>query len=384
MVPLQICPMRIAIPSTFPPFRGGISQFNEALKSAFEEAGHEVVVINWRHPSPWMYFPGGLNVDPALPDRYESGWDWWRPSSWRRVGRTLAQREVDWVVVPFWHAALAPALAGTIRAVRRHARERPVRVVGLVHHAGSDESAWWANALTRRFLGAVDVAWTLSEGVNERLGELKPDLACQTLFHPLYDHFPQLLPAEEAKAKLHLPASARVLLYFGMIRPYKGLEVLLDAFDRLDSPADEPIHLLIAGECFGDWTPYQRLIDAHPARSRIQTHERFISDREVGLFFGAAEAVALPHRRASQSGVTAVALHYGKPIVASEVRGLAEYVLPGQTGELAPPDDAHALALALQRALDRSYPTDAFDAARQRFSWSAFVEQAIAATNALD
>jgi glycosyltransferase involved in cell wall biosynthesis len=377
MVPLQICPMRIAIPSTFPPFRGGISQFNEALKSAFEAAGHEVLVINWTRQYPQLFFPGKQQIDPELPAPYPAELDSVRPTTWRKVGKELAHRELDWVVVPFWHAALAPALSGTIRALKKHAKSSTPRVIGLVHNAGSHDASWWDAALTKRFLSSVDVAWTLSEEVSERLGELKPDLACQTLFHPLYDHFPDLMTSAEAKAKLHLPENARVLLYFGLIRPYKGLEVLLDAFSRLDSAPDSPIHLLIGGECYGDWEPYERLIESNSACARIQTHERFISDREVGLFFGAADVVALPYRRASQSGVTAVALHYGKPIVASNVGGLAEYILPGQTGELAPPNDAESLAEALRRALSQRYPATAFDAARERFSWSAFVEQAM-------
>ncbi len=377
MVPLQICHMRMAIPSTFPPFRGGISQFNEALKSALEAAGHEVVVITWTRQYPQLLFPGKQQIDPELPAPYEAGLDSMRPSTWRKVGKELARREVDCVVVPFWHAALAPALAGTVRAWKKHSKSPEPRAIGLVHNAGSHDASWWDAALTRRFLRSVDVAWTLSEEVTERLGELQPDLACQTLFHPLYDHFPDLMPAEEAKTKLHLPTSARVLLYFGLIRPYKGLEVLLEAFSRLESSPDHPLHLLIAGECYGDWEPYERLIESNPARGRIQTHERFISDREVGLFFGAADAVALPYRRASQSGVTAVALHYGKPIVASDVGGLAEYILPGQTGELASPNDAESLAEALRRALRQTYPESAFDAARERFSWTAFVDQAM-------
>jgi len=383
MVPLQICPMRIAIPSTFPPFRGGISQFNEALKSALEEAGHEVVAVTWSGRTAELLFPGGLHIDLELPARYEGELDWLRPASWRRVGRELAALEVDWVVVPFWHAALAPALSGTVRAWKKHSKSASARAIALVHNAGSDQTAWWDVELTKRFLRSVDGAWTLSEGVTERLAELKPDLACQTLFHPLYDHFPNLMQAEEAKAKLHLPVNARVLLYFGSIRPHKGLEVLLDAFSRLNSPPERPLHLLIAGACSGDWEPYERLIEAHPARARIQTHERFISDREVGLFFGAADAVALPYRRASQNGVAAVALHYGKPIVASDVGGLSECILPGQTGELALPNGANSLAEALRRALSSTYPSESFRAARDRFSWSAFVAQATAGASPL-
>ena len=369
--------MRIAIPSTFAPFRGGISQFNEALKSALEAEGHEVVVLNWKRQYPTQLFPGKQQVDEELAAPYEAVMDSIDPRTWRKAGRALAGRELDLVVVPFWHAALAPALAGTIRALRAASGGDQVpRVVGLVHNAGSHDGAWWDERLTRHFLNRLDGAWTLSEEVTERLEELVPDLAVQTLFHPLYDHFPPLEDAATARAKLHLPVHAQVLLYFGLIRPYKGLDVLLDAFARLPSTEERPVHLLVAGECYGDWEPYAQRIAANPAAERIQTHERFISDREVGVFFGAADVVSLPYRRASQSGVTAVALHYGKPIVASDVGGLSEYILSGSTGELVEPNRPEALAAGLMRALQRTYPDDAFEQARERFSWGAFVRAA--------
>lgn len=370
--------MRIAIPSTFPPFRGGISQFNEALKLSFEAAGHEVVAVNWSRQYPGLLFPGKDQTDPELAGSAPAVMDSIRPSSWRKAGRLIAAADVDVVVVPFWHAALAPALAGVVGAVREATGMRAPRIIGLIHNAGSHDAAWWDARLTQHLLGRLDGAWTLSEEVTERLQELKPDLAITTLFHPLYDHFPPMESELEAKAKLHLPADSQVLLYFGLIRPYKGLEVLLDAFAKLPSPPERPVHLVIAGECYGEWEPYQRRIDANPAAQRIQTHERFISDREVGIFFGVARLVVLPYRRASQSGVTAVALHYGKPIVASDVGGLSEYIMPGRTGELVAPSDASALAHSLEKALNTSYPEHEFESAQERFSWSAFVASALA------
>lgn len=369
--------MRLAIPSTFPPFRGGISQFNESLKSALESAGHEVIVVNWSRQYPNLLFPGKDQRDPELKRSYAERLDSLSPSTWKRVGKELADAQLDVVLVPFWHAALSPALVGVIRSMRKSSTGTPPRVIGLVHNAGSHDAAWWDARLTGRFLGQLDAAWTLSEEVAERLHELSPDLEVHSLFHPLYDHFPDLEPSAEAKQKLHLPESARVLLYFGLIRPYKGLEVLIEAFASMPSSEEAPVHLLVAGECYGDWRPYQRMIDESPAHDRIQTHERFISDQEVGLFFGAADAVVLPYRRASQSGVTAVALHYGKPIVASDVGGLAEYIQAGQTGELTFPNDPTQLVAALKRALNTHYPEAAFAAARKRFSWDAFVAKAL-------
>ena len=369
--------MRLAIPSTFPPFRGGISQFNEALKSALEEKGHEVIVVNWSRQYPRMLFPGKDQFDPELDSPYTCALDSIRPSTWRKVGTELAGLHLDAVVIPFWHAALAPALTGVIRALKKKSGAAAPKIIGLTHNAGSHDAAWWDAALTKKFLFSLDDAWTLSQEITDRLQELRDDLPVNTLFHPLYDHFPALIPVKEAKEKLHLPAEALVILYFGLIRPYKGLDQLIRAFDALNDINERPVHLLIAGECYGKWKPYQVLIEKSKHSGRIQTHERFISDREVGLFFGAADVVALPYRRASQSGVTAVALHYGKPIVATRVGGLAEYILPGETGELAQVNDVENLADCLARCLRSSYNESSFEKAREKFSWSTFIDKAL-------
>lgn len=368
--------MRIAIPSTFPSFRGGISQFNEALKSALMEAGHEVHVWNWKRQYPNALFPGKDQHDPELPSPYPRTMDSIVPSTWKATGEMIAAIAPDVVLVPFWHAALAPALAKVMDHTKQAMGQNPIQFIGLIHNAGSHDADWWDQRLTMYFLKRLDRCWTLSEEVSERISELHPKLPISTLFHPLYDHFPSLDNTISAKEKLHLPEHAEVILYFGLIRPYKGLELLLEAFECIESLEAKPRFLVIAGECYGDWGSYQKIIDASAARDRIQTHERFVSEREVGLFFGAADVVALPYRRASQSGVTAVALHYGKPIVASNVGGLAEYIQPGSTGELVPANDARSLALGIEKALSSSYSEEAFIAARERFSWSAFANQA--------
>jgi len=370
--------MRIAIPSTFPSFRGGISQFNEALKSALEEAGHEVHVWNWKRQYPGALFPGKDQHDPNLSSPYPRTLDSIVPRTWKSTGEMIAAFSPDAVLVPFWHAALAPALAKVIDHTMHALGDQSVEIIGLIHNAGSHDAAWWDQGLTKFFLQRLDLCWTLSEEVTERISELCPELPIRTLFHPLYDHFPRLEDVLSARTKLHLPQNAQIILFFGLIRPYKGLELLLEAFDKVASTEIKPRYLVIAGECYGDWTTYQKLIDASSAADRIQTHERFISDREVGLFFGASDVVVLPYRRASQSGVTAVALHYGKPIVASNLGGLAEYIKTGHTGELVPANDAKALALGIDKSLNTAYGEEAFHAARERFSWSAFVKRAFA------
>jgi glycosyltransferase involved in cell wall biosynthesis len=390
--------MRIAIVSSFPPYRGGIAHFNQALLRALEEEGHDVMAINWSRQYPRIFFPGVSQLEEGgrLADGPPALLDSIRPSTWNRVARHLVESRIDLLILPFWHAALAPPMAHLAKKVRRglQAVGHPIQVVGLMHNACSHDASGWDTWLVHRLLGRLDRAWTLSAKVAMEIELMRDGLAVDTLFHPLYDHFPDRISAEDARRLLHLPPAeeAHVVLYFGLIRPYKGLDVLIDAIsileqERLAGVAEKPVYLVIAGECYGEWEPYQNAIDASAAADFIQIHARFIPDHEVALFFSAADCVALPYRKASQSGVTAIALHYGIPIVASDVGGLAEYILPGETGTLVPHsgtvhEDAIRFSTALRTTLAGQWNRNhaAFDQARARFSWQSFVHQALMTT----
>lgn len=368
--------MEIGLASTFPPYRGGIAAFNEQVVQAFEAAGHGVRGVNWSRQYPRLLFPGSSQIQPdahLTDSSFPTLLDSINPRSWKRTGEALtADGELDVLVLPFWHAFVAPALAGVARA----ARPKTKRIVGLMHNAGSHDGPALAEKLTARFLHQLDEAWTLSQEVADRLQSIRPELPSKVLFHPLYDHFPPKPSRTAARRQLGIPEDAKCLLFFGLIRPYKGLVGLLKAWS--DLAQDRPdVHLIVAGECYGDWKPYEALIEASGHADRVHEHLRFVPDEEVGIYFGAADCVTLPYERASQSGVTAMALHYGVPTVCSDVGGLSEYVMPGSTGELAPANSPDALQAAILRALGTDYSAEGFAAMRQRYSWARFTEAAL-------
>lgn len=368
--------MDIGLASTFPPYRGGIAAFNEQVVQAFEAAGHGVRGVNWSRQYPRLLFPGSSQIQPnaLLSDSsFPTLLDSINPRSWKRTGEALtADGELDVLVLPFWHAFVAPALAGVARA----ARPKTERIVGLMHNAGSHDGPAFAEKLTAHFVHRLDEVWTLSQEVADRIQSIRPGLPTKVLFHPLYDHFPAMPSRADARKQLGIPEDAKCLLFFGLIRPYKGLEGLLRAWRGLAE--DRPdLHLIVAGECYGDWSPYQALIEASGHANRIHVHQHFIPDEKVGTYFGAADCVTLPYERASQSGVTAMALHYGIPTVCSDVGGLSEYVMPGETGELAPAKSPSELHSAILRALETDYPTAGFAAMRRRYSWARFTEAAL-------
>ena len=362
--------MRIGIASTFPPYRGGIAQFNSVMVGALAQAGHEVHCATWSRQYPALLFPGKTQFEPgksiadaSMPATLDS----LSPSSWKRVGQDFGLRHnVEVLLLPFWHAALAPALT----SVATQAKSQGVRqVVAVMHNANSHDGKAWEAALTKRFLNACDRVVTLSSTVSSRLQTWKPT----TLFHPLYEHFPNGPTPAEARRQLGIAKEDVAHLFFGLIRPYKGLGVLLEALAHLP-----PNHkLLVAGECYEDWSSYQAIIDQHELHERVQLHLEFIPDNLVSVFMQACDNVVLPYLDASQSGVTALALHHEKRVVASDVGDLGTSIVPNLTGRLVPPSQPAALAEALS-APWHAQPADqamAFKAVKEKFSWSAWATQ---------
>lgn len=368
--------MRIAFASTFPPYRGGIAQFNQKLTEALLQEGHEVLCSNWKRQYPRLIFPGESQLSEG--GRLENGpiplLDSINPRTWKRTAEHLLAWDPDVLLVPFWHAALTPAL-GTVMA-RMKQKKPSLLIIGLMHNATSHDAKPWDIWLTKRFLKRVDRTWTLSEQVASRIQDLLPNRSSRVFFHPLYDQYPELQTMVDARKALHLPSQdeADIVLFFGLIRRYKGLKTLIRAKELLAS-SNKPVHVLIAGESYDDWKPYDALINAGERPEQVHVHTRFILDAELPKFFGACNAVCLPYLTASQSGVTAIALHYGIPVVASDVGGLSEYLTTPGTGAVCPPNDPAALALGIQQVLE-SMPvsTEAFDLARTKYSWKNLVK----------
>ena len=287
------------------------------------------------------------------------------PLSWKETGRQLAAHS-DVAILPFWHAALAPALTSVAREAKRQGIGR---VLALMHNASSHDGRGWHLRLTERFLRTVDGVVTLSEPVSDALLDWQP----HTLFHPLYDHLAAAVGQKEARRKLGLDDRAHVHLFFGLIRPYKGLNVLLEALAKL--PEDHV--LVVAGECYGPWEPYAQLIAKHDLAQRVVVHNEFIDDRDVPVYFAAADNLVLPYVEASQSGVTALALHHKRKVIASDVGDLSNSNLPELTGRLVRPNDISALSEAMSKPwLAQSSDIDAaFKQIKKRLSWSAWAAQ---------
>ena len=363
--------MRIALLSSFYPLRGGISQFNASL---LEELGKcrniTPRAFSFSRQYPSLLFPGKTQYvtpeDEARPVAAEAVLDTVNPLSWIRTARLIRDWRPDLLVMKYWMSWFAPSLGW----VARHAGCRSVVVLdNVIPH----EPHWFDRPLTRWFLKGCTGFVSMSESVQEDLLRLRPDAPHILLPHPLYSHFGEKLPREEALRALGLDPSRKTLLFFGLIRDYKGLDILLEAFGTLP----EDYQLVVAGEPYGSFEKYRRLIDGLPCgKARIRVFPEYIRDSEVKKFFSGADLAVLPYRSATQSGIGAIACHFGVPLLVTDVGGLRESVEARGTGIVA----ASADALSVREQILRYFASPALqerckaatESERRRLGWDRF------------
>ncbi len=332
--------MRIALAGPFAPFRGGIAQFNDRLRQELESRGHEITALTFSRQYPGVLFPGSTQYDATRAGDAAPVLDSINPVSWFTTARRIRREAPDALVLAYWTPHLAPALAGVSAFAG-------TRSIGLVHNALPHDGSVIGKPLTRLFLGQMDAALTLSESVASDLANLGFKGRTRVAFHPVYDHFGSGLAKDEARSRLGLEGAGPVLLCLGLVRPYKGFDLALEAFPRVLAAHPEAT-LVIAGEAY-DGSLDERLAAAPDAvRARVVRENRYIPDAEVPLYYSAADLLVLPYRTATQSGALAAAAHFGLPVVVSNLPGLAAPVRQFEMGTVA---SSGNLAAAVLEAL---------------------------------
>lgn len=239
-----------------------------------------------------------------------------------------------------------PFFAPMLGVIARRLRKRGVCVLAVVHNAIPHERRPGDRSLTRWLLRACDGLLAMSEQVEADIRRLGVSVPTVRVPHPVYDGFGDAMPRANARALLDLPADAPVFLFFGFIRPYKGLDILLDAWAEVVRKIPEAV-LVVAGEFYADEDALRA--QAAALGNSVRLDADYIPDNRVGLYFSAADAVVQPYRTATQSGVAQIAFHFGRPVITTDVGGLAEIVPDGVAGLVVPPEDPAALAQALIR-----------------------------------
>lgn len=367
--------MKVIIVGTAYPYRGGLSAFNERLAYEYLQRGDEVEIYTFTLQYPSFLFPGKTQYsdEPApkgltIHRRINSI----NPFNWLKTGREIARKRPDLLITKFWLPFMAPCLGTIERRVRRNGH---TRIVSILDNIIPHEHRPGDRIFARYFVRSTDAFVAMSRSVLDDLNLFdtkKPRRFCP---HPLYDHYGDILPKEEARRMVGIDTDGRYVLFFGFIRSYKGLDLLLDAMadPRI---AQRDIRLIVAGEFYGDPKPYMEQIERLGIADRIKLCTDFIPDSQVNRYFCAADLVAQPYKSATQSGVTQIAFHFEKPMLVTDVGGLAEIVPDGKIGYVVQPD-AHQIADAIVRYYDeqREAPfTEAVRDEKQKYSWDKMVE----------
>ena len=311
--------MKIVVIGPLPPYRGGISHFTQTLAVELGKAGNEVLPISYRKQYPKLLYPGKSDKDYSQKTALEDAnfiFSPLNPFDWAKTLKEIKNYAPDLVVYPWWTTFWSPATAWLLKKLRN--LNVPVKV--LVHNALPHEEGWLDKQLTKFALKDARSFITMAEKETNRLkAVVNPLSTIETTTHPIYAQFPKSgLSKPELREELGLPQDKTVALFFGFVRPYKGLKVLLDAFGLLEKDKAE-LHLVVAGEFWDDKSEYERQITDLGVSERVTIRADYIPDAEVGMYFEVADFFVAPYLDGSQSGSIKLAMAYNLPLIVSDV-----------------------------------------------------------------
>lgn len=360
------------------PLRGGLATFNQRLAKEFMQQGNDCSIYSFSLQYPSFLFPGTTQyTDEPAPEgiSIHTVINSVNPLNWIKVGNRLKKERPDIIVVRYWLPFMGPALGTILRRVRKN---KHTRIVCIADNVIPHEKRPGDKPFTNYFLKSCDAFITMSEKVMNDLNIFKITKPARLVQHPLYDNFGDIISKKEAKEHLGLPENQKIILFFGFIRKYKGLDLLLEAMSILKQQKEDlPIancKLLIAGEFYEDAKQYEELIDKLGISDQLILRTDFIPDSEVKYYLCAADAVIQPYRNATQSGVTPLAYHFEKPMVVTNVGGLPSLVPNEKVGLVVEPN-ANAIADGITRfyQLGEDYFIPHLRSEKQKYSWKVLV-----------
>lgn len=340
--------MKIIILGPAHPLRGGIAIFNERLARQFQNEGHDVTIFSFSLQYPGFLFPGTTQYssEPAPVDlNINTKVNSVNPLNWLAVGNEIKKKKPDLVVVRYWLPLMGPAL-GTI--LRRIKSNKHTKIICIADNVVPHEKRMGDHAFTNYFIKPVNAFVTMSEKVLSDLRTFTKTKPAVLQPHPLYDVFGNAVSKQQARTHLGINQDAFVFLFFGFIRKYKGLDLLLEAFAELKQLPIANCQLLVAGEFYEDRKLYDELIEQLGIKEDLILKTEFIADSEVKYYLCAADAVVQPYRNATQSGVTPLAYHFEIPMIVTNVGGLPAFVPHGKVGLVCEPT-VDAIAAAMQQ-----------------------------------
>ena len=370
--------LRIAILSCFYPYRGGISQFNACLLQELEK-NHTVKAFNFKRQYPDILFPGKTQYvtkdDNAVPVESQALLDTANPFSYITTAKAIREWNPDLLVMRYWMSWFAPSLG----YIARHMKPG-CKVISILDNVIPHEPHFFDRPFTSWFLKPQDGYVVLCNAVRDDLLSFIPDARHICTPHPLYSHFGEKLERGKALQSIGINSTSektKNILFFGLIREYKGLDLLIEAFGKLD----KSYRLIIAGEPYGSFDKYRKLIDSCPNKENITLNTNYIEDNQVNRYFSSADVCVLPYRSATQSGISSVSYHFEVPMITTNVGGLKETIGDRGTGVIIDNGDPSTIASAIENyfseanAGKREEMIKNIKLEKQRLSWSTFASK---------
>ena len=381
---------KVVIIGSAHPFRGGgVTTFNHRLAKEFNQLDYPCEIYSFSLQYPSFLFPGKTQytTDPAPPGLViHSVINSLNPVNWIRIGNRLKKEKPDIIVVRYWLPFMGPCF-GTI--LRRVQKNKYTKIICIADNVIPHEKRPGDKVFTKYFLKSCDAFITMSEKVMNDLKSFEPNKPAKLVAHPLYDSFGPAVSKTAARDHLGLAQNEKIILFFGFIRKYKGLDLLLEAISILNQPnikhpaspasggiavTTSNIKLLIAGEFYENEKTYYEQIDKLGIREQVILRTGFIPDNEVPFYLCSVDAVIQPYRNATQSGVTPLAYHFKKPMIVTNVGGLPAMVSHERSGLVAEPDPASiARAILKFYELGEEYFTTHLGLENEKYSWTVMV-----------
>lgn len=361
---------KIVLLSPAYPLRGGIATFGERLAQAFQQSGNQVIIYTFSLQYPNFLFPGKTQYSEDAPPKdldIQVKINSISPLNWWKVGREIRQLNADLVLTMFWLPFMSPCLGTILRQIRKN---KTSKTIAIVHNIIPHEKRLGDRLLAKYFAQANDAFVVLSNAVAEDTRQFTNQPIAVTP-HPIYDHYGTPVERNKALTALNLEEHYRYILFFGFIREYKGLDLLLEAMSNPQVKA-LPVKLIIAGEYYGNSEKYERIIDTLAIKNQLVLHTHFIANEQIKYYFSAADLVVQPYRSATQSGISQVAYHFEKPMLVTNVGGLPEIVPHGEAGYV-----VEVNPTAIAEAIVDFYYNDMMDKfkdgllkQKQKYSWN--------------
>ncbi|MEF9986597.1 MAG: glycosyltransferase [Bacteroidales bacterium] len=369
--------MRIAILSCFYPYRGGISQFNACLLGELSKQ-HTVKAYNFTRQYPNFLFPGKTQYvtedDNAVPVESQALLDTANPFSYMATAKAIRNWDPDILIMRYWMSYFAPSLGYVARHMNKNCK-----IISILDNVIPHEQRFFDRPFTKYFLKPNNGYVVLCDAVKNDLLQFVPNANFINTPHPLYSHFGNKMSKNKAVEAIGIQKEKKNILFFGLIREYKGLDILLEAFATLD----KSYQLIIAGEPYGSFEKYQKLIDSSPNKENIYVNTNYIKDSEVNKYFSAADVCVLPYRSATQSGISSISYHFEIPMITTNVGGLKETIGDTNTGIIVDKIEPRAIVLAIKEyfaednnftgaAKTRTEMIENIKKEKERLSWSNF------------